>query len=74
MVISACISETAVNRVKYVQFLPLGENEGFMHKRDFWNFFHRPSFMLKYGNFENHPVSRIPLSIEQKYVQFWPLG
>ncbi len=33
---------------------------------NFWNFGHLPSFMPKYGNFENRPVSRKPLLVERK--------
>ena len=33
---------------------------------NFCNFGHLPSFMPKYGNFENRPVSQKPLPIEQK--------
>ncbi len=35
-----------------------------------WNFGHLPSFMPKYGNFENLPLSQKPLPIEQKYAEF----
>ncbi len=31
---------------------------------------HLPSCMPKYGNFENQPLSRKPLPIEQKYAKF----
>ncbi len=40
---------------------------------NFWNFGHLPSFMPKYGNFENRPVSRKSLPVEQKQAQFQPL-
>ncbi len=39
-----------------------------------WHFGQWPSFMPKYGNFENRPVSRKPLPIEEKKVNFNPLG
>ncbi len=31
---------------------------------NFWHFGQWPSFMPKYGNFENRPVSRKPLPVE----------
>ncbi len=31
---------------------------------------HTHKFHAKYGNFENHPLSRKPLHIEQKYAEF----
>ncbi len=37
---------------------------------EFWPIAKHASFMPKYGNFENHPLSRKPLPIEQKYAQF----
>ena len=40
----------------------------------FRHFFQIPGFMLKYGDFENRPVSRKRLSVEQKYAYFWPPG
>ncbi len=33
-----------------------------------------PSFIPKYGNFENRPVSWKPLHVEQELAQFRPLG
>ena len=33
---------------------------------NFWNFGQWPSFMPKYGNFENGPISRKPLPVERK--------
>ncbi len=41
---------------------------------NFWNFVQMPSFMPKYSNFENQPVTRKSLPIERKYTQFRPNG
>ncbi len=37
---------------------------------EFWPITKHANFMPKYGNFENQPLSRKPLPIEQKYAQF----
>ncbi len=37
---------------------------------EFWPMAKHASFMPKYGNFENQPLSRKPQPIEQKYAQF----
>ncbi len=37
---------------------------------EFWRMAKHANFMPKYGNFENQPLSRKPLHIEQKYAQF----
>ena len=42
---------------------PLVERE---YMYNFWNFGHLPIFMPKYVNFENQPVARKLLPIEQK--------
>ena len=39
---------------------------------NFWNFGHLPSFISKYGNFENWPVSLKPLPIKQNKLNFHP--
>ncbi len=36
----------------------------------FWNFGQWPSFIAKYGNFENQPLSWKLLPIQRKYAQF----
>ncbi len=39
-----------------------------------WNFGQWPSFMPKYGSFENRPVSWKLVPVEQKLAQFRPPG
>ena len=47
-----------------IQFRPPDGERGYMS--NVWNFGHLPSLMPKYGNFDNWPVSRKPLPVEQK--------
>ncbi len=43
-----------------------GRKRVYLYLCNFWNFGQWPSFMPKYGNFENGPVSRKPLPVERK--------
>ncbi len=56
-----------------LNFDPVGIERHYMC--NFGNFGQWASFIMpKYGNFENHPVSRRPLSVERKSAQFRPAG
>ena len=61
------MSETAARRGKMSSILSPGLGEYMCH---FWNLCQWPSFMAKYGNFENQPLSRKPLLIQRIYAQF----
>ncbi len=50
---------------KKLNFDPLGEQD-IIHMCSFWNFGEVLSFMPKYGNFENWPISGKPLPTEGK--------
>ena len=51
----------------------ISETEIWADYCNFWNFGVWPSFMPKYGNFENGPVYWKPLPVEVKQAQFRPL-
>ncbi len=65
----AGISETAAHKAKISSIsIPWVE-------RDYMcNFGQLPSFMHKYGNFENRPISWKLVPVEQKLAQFRPPG
>ncbi len=69
---SARISQTTACRLKVISISVLWGRREYMC--NFCKFGKLPSFTLKYGNFENRPISRKPLPVEEKYAQFQPLG